>query len=142
MGEVTDAAGAALSTCKGELNKRQRGAIAVITTGGDWSTCERGRMHPIAEHIGVDSVNHRHGRQRCVRLKSLRYNARLEFIRVLAPTPLGRLRNLRLGLSCVHVSTQKFVDTSISLQLQEFNVSSPDAYQASLLQQTMYAGAR
>ncbi len=63
-----------------------------------------------------------------MRLKSLGDNARLELIRMLAPTPLGRLRNLWIGLSCVHVSTRKFVDTSILVHLREFKVTWADAY--------------
>ena len=59
--------------------------------------------------------------------KGLLWDQRLNLIRMLAPTPLGRLRNLWIGLSCVHVSTQKFVDTSILVHLREFKVTLADA---------------
>ena len=76
-----------------------------------------------------------------MRLKSLGDNARLELIRMLAPTPLGRLRNLWIGLSCVHVSTRKFVDTSILVHLREFKVTWADAYVARLQNTLIKTGA-
>jgi hypothetical protein len=57
-----------------------------------------------------------------------RDNSCLEFIRMLAPTAFARVSSLA-GVSelctCVH---QKFVDTSILVQLRQFKVSSPDGY--------------
>lgn len=61
-----------------------------------------------------------------MRLICLFDNARLEFIRMPPPATLGRPH--RFSLSCVHVSTQKFVDTSILLQSPKLKVTLPDGY--------------